>query len=146
MAEDDPDYPSDRLRADEVDLRDIRFVQRPVPAEHEIVTLQEPTVKHPRLAKIAEGPSKRTKKNRWNLYWLFWLFGMVITGFLIPELHAINNKQQGDTLSENIRLWLHPDTPGGGASWLAVVAFLFTLVFWLWGHIAQWPGWPLTGG
>jgi hypothetical protein len=98
--------------------------------------------KHPTLAKVAKPP----RKNWWHAYWLFWLFGMVVTGFLIPEINAILNKQKGDTLSENIRLWLKTDTPGGGASWLVVATGLFTLVVWLTGHIAQWPGWPLTGG
>lgn len=96
---------------------------------------------HPLLAKVAEPP----KRNWWHIYWLFWLFGMVITGFVIPEANALLNKQGGDTLSENIRRWLKTDTPGGGASWLVVVAFLFTLVAWLAGHIAKVPGWPLTG-
>ena len=96
--------------------------------------------KHPRLAAVAKAPNKK-----WSAYWLFWLFGMVITGFVIPELDAILNKQDGDTLSENIRLWLHTDTPGGGASWLAVVSMLFGLVVWLAGHILSVPGWPLTG-
>jgi len=65
---------------------------------------------------------------------------MVVTGFLVPEIHAIMNKQQGDTLSENIRYWLHPDTPGGGASWLAVWTVLLTILLWLLGHIFEW--WP----
>lgn len=93
--------------------------------------------KHPLLAKVATPPNKRSK---WSLYWLFWIFGMVLTGFLIPELHAIFNEQKGDTLSENIRLWLKPETPGGGAAWLSVIVTLIGVLVWLWGHIHNyWP-------
>lgn len=91
---------------------------------------------HPTLAKIAEVK----KKDGWDWYWLFWIFGMVITGFAIPEANAVLNKQKGDTLSENIREWLKTDTPGGGASWLAIVGVLFTVLTWLMGHILEW--WP----
>jgi hypothetical protein len=110
---------------------------------------------YPRLAAIAEPPSKyepsavqgpnlfavqKRKRSKWSMYWLFWVFGMVLTGFVVPELHAILNKQQGDTLSENIRLWLKTDTPGGGASWLAVWSTLMAILIWLLGHILNW--WP----
>lgn len=90
---------------------------------------------YPTLAKVAEGPKER---NWWSIYWLVWVFGMVLTGFAIPELHAILNKQNGDTLSENIRLWLKTDTPGGGAAWLRVWAGLLIVVVWLGGHIMNW--------
>lgn len=73
-------------------------------------------------------------------YWLFWLGCMVLGGFAIPEAYAIMNKQTGDTLSENIRKWLKTDTPGGGASWLAVWSVLFSILVWLFGHILEW--WP----
>lgn len=73
-------------------------------------------------------------------YWLVWLFGMVLAGFAIPEVYAIRNKQAGDTLSENIRRWLRTDTPGGGASWLAVWSTLAAVLCWLLGHILRW--WP----
>lgn len=77
-------------------------------------------------------------------YWLVWLGVFVLGGFAIPEAYAIANKQEGDTLSEKIRQWLKTDTPGGGASWLAVWSALALLVLWLLGHIASWPYWPLT--
>lgn len=71
-------------------------------------------------------------------YWIVWLLGAVVAGFAVPEAYAIKNKQTGDTLSENVRLWLHVDTPGGGASWLAV--WLSLLITWVWflGHILRW--------
>lgn len=106
------------------------------------------TPPEPKVRPLAGSPTllvRPAKSKKWSIYWLLWLFGMVITGFVLPELHALLNKQQGDTLSENIRLWLKTDTPGGGASWLAVVSLLFGLVVWLAGHIANVPGWPLTG-
>lgn len=88
---------------------------------------------HPHVAAVAKVPNKK-----WSAYWLFWVFGMVLTGFLVPEVNAILNKQQGDTLSENIRLWLHTDTPGGGASWLVVWTTLLGVLVWLLGHIMRW--------
>lgn len=112
-------------------------------------------VKHPLLAKLGTPPERynyapvgttgligRTEKApaKWRIYWLFWIFGMVLTGFIVPELHAILNEQEGDTLSENIRLWLKPETPGGGAAWLSIVLTLGAVLVWLWGHIHQyWP-------
>jgi len=73
-------------------------------------------------------------------YWLFWLGVLVLAGFAVPEFIAIRNKQSGDTLSENIRRWLKTDTPGGGASWLAVWSTLALVLGWLLGHILRW--WP----
>ena len=73
-------------------------------------------------------------------YWLFWLGVLVLAGFAVPEVIAIRNKQNGDTLSENIRRWLKTDTPGGGASWLAVWSTLALVLCWLLGHILRW--WP----
>lgn len=73
-----------------------------------------------------------------HAYWAFWLLVLVVGGFAVPEGIAIKNKQVGDTLSENIRLWLHTNTPGGGASWLAVWSVLLAIVVWLGGHIMQW--------
>jgi hypothetical protein len=70
-------------------------------------------------------------------YWLGFLLA-VVAGFAIPEAHAIKSKQSGDTLSENIRLWLRTDTPGGGASWLIVWSALMTVLIWLSGHILNW--------
>lgn len=72
-------------------------------------------------------------------YWLAWL-GAIIVGFAIPEADAILNKQDGDTLSENIRRWLHTDTPGGGITWLVVWLHLLAGFVWLLGHILRW--WP----
>lgn len=116
-------------------------------------------VKHPLLAKLGTPPSRynaapalytvnppKRKRSLWGVYWVFWLVGMVLTGFIIPELHALLNEQEGDTLSENIRLWVKPETPGGGAAWLSVVVTLMGILIWLWGHIEKVPGWPLTGG
>jgi hypothetical protein len=73
-------------------------------------------------------------------YWLFWLGVAVLCGFAIPEVYAIRSQQSGDTLSENIRRWLRTDTPGGGASWLAVWSALAAILVWLLGHILRW--WP----
>ena len=73
-----------------------------------------------------------------HTYWVFWLGVMVLGGFAVPEGIAIKNKQAGDTLSENIRLWLRTDTPGGGASWLAVWSTLAAVLVWLLGHILLW--------
>jgi len=73
-----------------------------------------------------------------HAYWLIWLVGLVLSGFAVPEGLAIKNKQGGDTLSENVRRWLHTDTPGGGSTFLGVwLTLLFT---WLWflGHILRW--------
>lgn len=75
-----------------------------------------------------------------HAYWAFWVLVLAWGGFAIPEGIAIFNKQAGDTLSENIRLWLHTNTPGGGWTWLGVWSFLFAVVVWLGGHIMQW--WP----
>lgn len=72
-------------------------------------------------------------------YWLAFL-SAVLVGFAVPEGYAIANKQQGDTLSENIRRWLRTDTPGGGWTWLSVWSCLFGVVVWLLGHIMNW--WP----
>ena len=76
----------------------------------------------------------------WGEWWAFWLGFLVLGGFAIPEAIAIANKQEGDTLSENIRRWLKTDTPGGGASWLAVWTTLAGILAWLLGHILHW--WP----
>lgn len=73
-----------------------------------------------------------------SAYWAFWLGVLVLGGFAIPEAHAIRSKQSGDTLSENIRRWLKTDTPGGGASWLAVWLTLAAVLAWLGGHIMRW--------
>ena len=73
-------------------------------------------------------------------YWLFWLGVLVLAGFAVPEALAIKNRQSGDTLSENLRRWLKTDTPGGGASWLAVWSTLALVLGWLLGHILRW--WP----
>lgn len=73
----------------------------------------------------------------WSTYWLGFLMA-IVAAFAIPEAHAIKSKQKGDTLSENIRLWLKTDTPGGGASWLIVWSALLTVLIWLLGHIAEW--------
>lgn len=70
-------------------------------------------------------------------YWLTFL-GAIIVGFAVPEAQAIRNRQGGDTLSENVRRWLRTDTPGGGASWLAVWTALATVLVWLLGHILRW--------
>ena len=72
--------------------------------------------------------------SRW---WLFWL-GLVITGFAVPEWYAIRTKQTGGTLSENVRLWLHTNTPGGG--WTFAGVWLSLLAVWVWflGHILHW--------
>lgn len=70
-------------------------------------------------------------------YWATFL-GFIVVGFAIPEWRAIKNKQTGDTLSENVRLWLHPNTPGGGASWLGVWLTLLGVWIWFLGHIFQW--------
>ena len=75
----------------------------------------------------------------WSAWWLSWLL-LVVAGFAIPEAVAIKRKQSGDTLTENIRLWLRTDTPGGGASWLIVWSTLMTVLMWLLGHILEW--WP----
>jgi hypothetical protein len=69
-------------------------------------------------------------------YWLGFLIA-VVAGFAIPEGYAIK-KQNGGTLSANIRLWLRTDTPGGGASWLIVWSALMTVLIWLSGHILEW--------
>lgn len=73
----------------------------------------------------------------WSGYWLSFLF-CCLAGFAVPEYKAIKNRQRGDTLSENIRLWLRTDTPGGGASWLVVWSTLATVLVWLLGHILEW--------
>ena len=73
-----------------------------------------------------------------STYWLVWLLGAVVAGFAIPEAHAIKDKQKGDTLSENVQLWLRTDTPGGGASWLVVWSTLAIVWFWFLGHIMRW--------
>jgi len=75
-----------------------------------------------------------------NAYWALWLGVLVLGGFAVPEFLAIKNRQSGDTLSENIRRWLKTDTPGGGASWLAVWSTLALVLGWLLGHILRW--WP----
>lgn len=72
-----------------------------------------------------------------SAYWAVYLL-CVVGFFAIPEVHAIKTKQSGDTLSENIRLWLRTDTPGGGASWLVVWSTLATVLVWLLGHILRW--------
>ena len=74
-----------------------------------------------------------------DLYWVFWLGVAVLLGFAVPEAYAIK-KQGGHTLSSNIRRWLKTDTPGGGASWLAVWCTLALVLCWLLGHILRW--WP----
>lgn len=73
-----------------------------------------------------------------HAWWAFWLGVLVVGGFAVPEVIAIRSKQHGDTLSENIRLWLRTDTPGGGASWLVVWSTLAAVFVWLLGHIAEW--------
>ena len=73
-------------------------------------------------------------------YWAFWLGVLVLGGFAIPEAYAIKTKQNQGTLSANIRRWLKTDTPGGGASWLAVWSTLALVLCWLLGHILRW--WP----
>jgi AcrR family transcriptional regulator len=72
-------------------------------------------------------------------WWPLWLV-LVLAGFAVPEFLAIRNKVRGDTLSERLRAWFHVDTPGGGASWLAVWSALAVTLGWLLGHIAGW--WP----
>lgn len=74
-----------------------------------------------------------------SAYWLFWLFGLVLLGFLIPELHAIRTKQYRNTLSDQVRAWLHTDTPGGG--WTFLGCWLLLLGVWVWflPHILRWP-------
>lgn len=72
-------------------------------------------------------------------WWPLWL-ALVLGGFAAPEALAIKNKVPGDTLSERIRAWLRTDTPGGGASWLAVWTVLAGVLAWLLGHIMNW--WP----
>lgn len=75
-----------------------------------------------------------------STYWALWLGFAVLGGFAGPEIYAILNKQDGDTLSENIRKWLKTDTPGGGASWLAIWLTLLSVLVWLYGHIERlWP-------
>lgn len=73
-----------------------------------------------------------------HAYWAVWVLGLVLGGFAVPEALAIKNKQGGDTLSENVRRWLHTDTPGGGATFAGT--WLTLLVTWLWflGHILRW--------
>lgn len=73
-----------------------------------------------------------------HAYWLTWILGLVLGGFAIPETYAIISKQDGDTLSENIRRWLHTDTPGGGWTWLGVWTTLLLVWLWLLGHIMEW--------
>jgi len=75
-----------------------------------------------------------------DAYWALWLGVLVLGGFAVPEFLAIKNRQPGDTLSERIRSWLKTDTPGGGASWLAVWSTLALVLGWLLGHILRW--WP----
>ena len=72
-------------------------------------------------------------------WWPLWLV-LAFLGFIIPELIAVKNKVPGDTLSERLRAWFHVDTPGGGASWLAVWLVLEGTLVWLLGHIHGW--WP----
>lgn len=72
-------------------------------------------------------------------WWPLWLL-IAFGGFIVPEVIAIRNKVPGDTLSERLRAWFHVDTPGGGASWLAVWSLLELTLLWLVGHIHGW--WP----
>ena len=72
-------------------------------------------------------------------WWPLWT-ALVLGGFAVPEFLALRNKVPGDTYSERLRKWFKVDTPGGGASWLAVWVVLLGVCSWLGGHIAGW--WP----
>ena len=67
-------------------------------------------------------------------WWPLWL-AIVLGGFAVPEFLALRNKVPGDTLSERLRAWFRVDTPGGGASWLAVWLALAAVLAWLLPHI-----------
>ena len=73
----------------------------------------------------------------WGATWITCLLG-IVSLFAVPEYIAVKNKQSGDTLSENIRLWLKTDTPGGGRNWLLLWMLFQTVLVWLLGHIMKW--------
>lgn len=73
----------------------------------------------------------------WSDLWVI-ILGIMLALFAVPEAVAIRRKQRGDTLSEQVRLWLRTDTPGGGVSWLAVWATGLLVWVWFLGHIAEW--------
>lgn len=73
----------------------------------------------------------------WSASWLLFL-SITLVVFLVKEGYTVVNKQKGDTLSENIRLWLRTDTPGGGKKWVAIWSFGLLVWGWLLGHIMNW--------
>lgn len=62
---------------------------------------------------------------RWFLYWLI---GFGLFAFGVPELVAVTNDTDGDTLSESVR-WL-TNTPVGAAGFVAFIAWFTWHILW----------------
>ncbi|MDH6462070.1 hypothetical protein M2302_002245 [Micromonospora sp. A200] len=75
----------------------------------------------------------------WARIWAGWLL-VVALSFALLEGLALAKKREGDTLSENTRVWLRTDRGWKSAGPLAFIVALVAFVVWFIPHIV-WRLW-----